>query len=209
VWLPDGRALVFSAVNNGYQDLHRKELGGGEDEVVYHSADKGPYNWSKDGRILFNTGRDFFQFHHNSGIVGLIDSDLARSFVVRLGVVGGSAVCAIFLTVLSGSYSGQAAAQTDPNRKQPPGDRDEQPALRFNVDSTLVLIPATVTHSTASSSVCTKRTSTFSKTAWSKLLKAFPARMRRYPSAWLLTPAAVWARNYETLGRQRFNFSKR
>jgi len=85
--------------------------------------------------------------HHNSGIVGLIDSDLARSFVVRLGVVGGSAVCAIFLAVLSGSYSGQAAAQTDPNRKQPPGDRDEQPALRFNVDSTLVLIPATVTDS--------------------------------------------------------------
>jgi dipeptidyl aminopeptidase/acylaminoacyl peptidase len=62
VWSPDGRALVFSAVNNGYQDLHRKALGGGEDEVVYHSAqDKGPYNWSKDGRILFNAGRDFFQ----------------------------------------------------------------------------------------------------------------------------------------------------
>ena len=59
--------------------------------------------------------------------------------MVRLSVVGPSIVCAIFL--------GQAAAQTDPNRKPTPGDRDEQPALRFNVDTTLVLIPATVTDS--------------------------------------------------------------
>src|SRR5215469_2278115 len=38
----------------------------GEDEVVYHSADdKGPYNWSKDGTILFNSGRDFFRIPLN------------------------------------------------------------------------------------------------------------------------------------------------
>ena len=55
---------------------------------------------------------------------------------MRLGVVGASIVCAIFL--------GQAAAQTDPNRKTPPGDRDEQ-SPRFNAETTLVLIPAAVT----------------------------------------------------------------
>jgi eukaryotic-like serine/threonine-protein kinase len=66
VWSPDGHELVFSSTYNGYQDLHRKTLGGGEEEVVYHSAiDKGPYNWSKDGTILFISGMDFHQISLN------------------------------------------------------------------------------------------------------------------------------------------------
>jgi eukaryotic-like serine/threonine-protein kinase len=61
VWSPDGRELLFSSIQNGYQDIHRKPLGG-EEEVVYHSSDdKGPYNLSNDGTVLFNSGTDFYQ----------------------------------------------------------------------------------------------------------------------------------------------------
>ena len=61
IWSHDGRELVFSSIQNGYQDIHRKPLGG-EEEVVYHSSDdKGPYNLSNDGTVLFNSGTDFYQ----------------------------------------------------------------------------------------------------------------------------------------------------
>jgi Tol biopolymer transport system component/predicted Ser/Thr protein kinase len=53
-WSPDGRELLFSSVRNGHQDLYRKPLGGGEEELIYQSEDdKGPFHWSKDGWILF------------------------------------------------------------------------------------------------------------------------------------------------------------
>ena len=62
VWSPDGRELLFSSRRNGHLDLYRKSIGGGEDELIYHSdEDKGPYFWTKDGWILFNAGRDLYR----------------------------------------------------------------------------------------------------------------------------------------------------
>jgi len=52
------------------------------------------------------------------------------------------AVCAVFFLTLAGSV---AAGQDNPSQKASGRNPDEQPALRFNVDTTLVLIPATVT----------------------------------------------------------------
>ncbi|HYM05476.1 MAG TPA: protein kinase [Terriglobales bacterium] len=63
-WSPDSRELLFSSIRSGHQDLYRKSLGGSEEELVYHSEeDKGPYHWSKDGWILFNSGTasDFYR----------------------------------------------------------------------------------------------------------------------------------------------------
>jgi TolB protein len=62
-WSPDGRELLYSSTRNGYDDLYRKPLGGGDEDLIYQSEDnKGPYHWSKDGWILFN-GRpsDFYR----------------------------------------------------------------------------------------------------------------------------------------------------
>ena len=60
-WSPDGRELLFSSIRNGYQDLYRKPLGGGEEELVYQSPeDKGPFYWSKDGWILFGGAANGF-----------------------------------------------------------------------------------------------------------------------------------------------------
>ncbi len=62
VWSPDGRELLFSSSHSGHLDLYRKTIGGGEDELIYHSnEDKGPYVWTKDGSILFNAGSDLFR----------------------------------------------------------------------------------------------------------------------------------------------------
>jgi serine/threonine protein kinase/Tol biopolymer transport system component len=62
VWSPDGRELLFSSRRNGHLDLYRKSIGGGEDELIYHSdEDKGPYSWTKDGWILFNAGPDLYR----------------------------------------------------------------------------------------------------------------------------------------------------
>lgn len=54
---------------------------------------------------------------------------------MRLRVAGSPILGAVLLLILSGSPAGRAAGQTQPG---------EQPIVRFNANSTLVLIPATV-----------------------------------------------------------------
>lgn len=62
LWSSDGRELAFSSSRKGHWDLYRKAIGGGEEEVIYHSdEDKGPYHWSKDGWILFVAGTNFYR----------------------------------------------------------------------------------------------------------------------------------------------------
>jgi Tol biopolymer transport system component len=62
VWSPDGKEVIFSSRREGHQDLHRKPVGGGEEEVLYQSKqDKGPYHLSKDGWVLFFAGGDFYR----------------------------------------------------------------------------------------------------------------------------------------------------
>ena len=52
---------------------------------------------------------------------------------------------AALLLILGAFYSGLAAAQSDTTKKPPDSSRDDQPSVRFGVESTLVLIPTTVT----------------------------------------------------------------
>jgi hypothetical protein len=62
VWSPDGRELLFSSIRKGHLDLYRKKIGGGEEELLYESdEDKGPYDWSKDGWILFQGDGGFYR----------------------------------------------------------------------------------------------------------------------------------------------------
>jgi eukaryotic-like serine/threonine-protein kinase len=56
-WSTDSHELLYSSTRNGYDDLYRKSLGGGEEELIYQStSNKGPFHWSKDGWILFLDG---------------------------------------------------------------------------------------------------------------------------------------------------------
>ena len=60
-------------------------------------------------------------------------------------VAGSPLVGAALLVILAISSTGQAAGQADPGLKSPAESAVEQATPRFNVDTTLVLIPATVT----------------------------------------------------------------
>ena len=64
---------------------------------------------------------------------------------MRLRIAGALVVCAAFLVILGISYASQAAVQVNHSLKSRGTNGDEQPTPRFNVDTTLVLIPATVT----------------------------------------------------------------
>jgi len=65
VWSPDGRELVFTSNPKERDDLYRKFLGGGEEQVLFESRDqKYPKFWLGDGRsIVFigPNGRTFYQ----------------------------------------------------------------------------------------------------------------------------------------------------
>jgi Tol biopolymer transport system component len=62
VWSLDGQDLLYSSIRNGHQDLYRKPVGEGEEELLYHSdVDKGAFHWSKDGWILFVEGQNFYR----------------------------------------------------------------------------------------------------------------------------------------------------
>src|SRR5262249_12421256 len=73
---------------------------------------------------------------------------LNRSSILRLRFVGPSIACTAVLAIVGGSYVSRAVGQDNPKLTPPGGDRSEQPAPRFNVNTTLVLIPATVTDPT-------------------------------------------------------------
>jgi Ca-activated chloride channel homolog len=64
---------------------------------------------------------------------------------VRIRLTRAAIACAAFLTIVGGSQHSQAFGQTSPAGKSPDSNHDEEPAPRFNVDTTLVLIPASVT----------------------------------------------------------------
>jgi Tol biopolymer transport system component/tRNA A-37 threonylcarbamoyl transferase component Bud32 len=65
VWSPDGRELVFSSTRKAAIDLYRKVVGGGDEELLFASAEpKYPKFWMKDGRsILFinEQGKIFYE----------------------------------------------------------------------------------------------------------------------------------------------------
>jgi Tol biopolymer transport system component len=65
VWSPDGRELVFTSNPKTTDDLYRKVVGGGEEQVLFESRNqKYPKFWLSDGRsIIFigPTGKAFYQ----------------------------------------------------------------------------------------------------------------------------------------------------
>lgn len=67
---------------------------------------------------------------------------------MRHRVTGFPTICALFCVVLGGSYGNRANGQANPGLKPQDGLANRQPfqqTPRFNVDTTLVLIPANVT----------------------------------------------------------------
>ena len=66
---------------------------------------------------------------------------------MRLCFVGSLISCAALLVLLSGWYASPAAGQTDSRPQAAERLREAELNPRFNVDTTLVLIPATVTDS--------------------------------------------------------------
>lgn len=100
---------------------------------------------------------------------------------MRLRVTGPPIVFAAFLVILSGSYAGAATRQANPGQQTAGSTGDEQSTLRFNADTTLVLIPVTVTDPlNRLFSVFRNRTFILSKMAPNKRSRTFPARMRPY-----------------------------
>jgi hypothetical protein len=62
VWSADGREVIFSSTRGAHTDLYRKAVGGGDEELLYHSdEDTGAYHSSEDGWILFGSGANFYQ----------------------------------------------------------------------------------------------------------------------------------------------------
>jgi Tol biopolymer transport system component len=66
VWSPDGRELVFTRSSaEGQDDLYRKVVGGGEEELLFGSGEgKYPKSWIQDGKsiIFINLdGKTFYQ----------------------------------------------------------------------------------------------------------------------------------------------------
>jgi Tol biopolymer transport system component len=64
VWSPDGREVVFQSNRSGRNDLFRKVIGGGNEEMIFQSGEaKFPEQWLKDGSIIFLTlnGKVFYR----------------------------------------------------------------------------------------------------------------------------------------------------
>jgi Tol biopolymer transport system component/tRNA A-37 threonylcarbamoyl transferase component Bud32 len=65
VWSPDGRELVFTSSPKGQDDLYRKVVGGGEEELLFGSGEgKYPKSWIQDGKsiVFINVdGKTFYQ----------------------------------------------------------------------------------------------------------------------------------------------------
>src|SRR5262249_3147960 len=81
---------------------------------------------------------------------------------------------------------------------------------RFNAETTLVLIPATVTDPLNRFVLgLQKQDFHLFEDGTEQTIAHFSARMRRYRWAWFLTPAAVWALSCEPHVRLRFDSSLR
>jgi serine/threonine protein kinase/Tol biopolymer transport system component len=62
VWSPDGREILFDAVNRGHADLYRQAIGAGDAELIYSSVeDKYSESWLDDGSIIFIEGTTFYR----------------------------------------------------------------------------------------------------------------------------------------------------
>jgi len=65
IWSPDGRELVFTSNPNGRDDLFRKVVGGGDEELLFESDEqKYAKSWIKDGKsiVFLNAdGKTFYQ----------------------------------------------------------------------------------------------------------------------------------------------------
>jgi eukaryotic-like serine/threonine-protein kinase len=56
-WSPDGRELLITQNPNGHMDIYRKEIGGGDEELVLQSdKEKWGPRWLGDNSALFNGG---------------------------------------------------------------------------------------------------------------------------------------------------------
>ncbi|PYT22452.1 MAG: hypothetical protein DMG57_35180 [Acidobacteria bacterium] len=63
-WSPDSRELVYSSDQKGKLDLYRKEVGGGNEELVFESdEDKWAQQWLKDGSLLFENNSGPVNFY--------------------------------------------------------------------------------------------------------------------------------------------------
>lgn len=63
-WSPDGREILFSSNRNPPQNLYRKAVGGGEEQLILKSSEANyPEAWLKDGSFLFINvnGKAFFR----------------------------------------------------------------------------------------------------------------------------------------------------
>ena len=60
VWSPDGSRIVFRSTRNGVWDLFEKPSTGAADErpLLVTSQNKGPQDWSRDGRFLLYSTQD-------------------------------------------------------------------------------------------------------------------------------------------------------
>jgi Tol biopolymer transport system component len=68
-WSSDGRQLLIGSSQQGKVDLYRKEVGGGEEQLIFRSdEDKYASEWLKDGSVLFeNTAGKVFYRQRPSG----------------------------------------------------------------------------------------------------------------------------------------------
>jgi len=65
IWSPDGRELVFTSSPTGTDNLYRKVVGGGDENLLFESGEqKYPKYWLKDGKsilVISGSGKRFYQ----------------------------------------------------------------------------------------------------------------------------------------------------
>ncbi len=62
LWSRDGRELLISENPQGHMDLYRKEIGGGEEQLLFQTEkDKWAPQWLADGSVIFVTGNVIYR----------------------------------------------------------------------------------------------------------------------------------------------------